>query len=86
MAPAASAFARAAVGRKSAKSMARFLEEDVLPVYREARLKLVRINTDGGREFGRAFSAKCLELGIEHHRLPPRSPDLNEFTLTRQAV
>ena len=72
-------FARAAGGRKSAKSMARFLEEDVLPVYREAKIRLVRINTDGGPEFGRAFSAKCLELGIEHHRLPPRSPDLNAF-------
>jgi len=72
-------FARAAGGRKSAKSMARFLEEDVLPVYREARVRLVRINTDGGPEFGKAFSAKCLELGIEHHRLPPRSPDLNAF-------
>jgi len=21
----------------------------------------------------------CLKLGIEHHRLPPRSPDLNAF-------
>ncbi len=72
-------FGRVRAGRKSAVSMARFLEEDVLPVYREARLKLVRINTDGGPEFGRAFTAKCLELGIEHHRLPPRSPDLNAF-------
>lgn len=72
-------FARARGGRKSAKSMARFLEEDVLPVYREAKIRLVRINTDGGPEFGRAFTQKCLELGIEHHRLPPRSPDLNAF-------
>ena len=72
-------FAGAKGGRKSAKSMARFLREDVAPVYREARIKLVRINTDGGPEFGRAFTAKCLELGIEHHRLPPRSPDLNAF-------
>lgn len=72
-------FARVRAGRKSAKSMARFLEEDVLPVYREAGIRLVRINTDGGPEFGRAFSQKCLELGIEHHRLPPRSPDLNAF-------
>jgi transposase InsO family protein len=72
-------FARVRAGRKSAKSMARFLEEDVLPVYREAKIRLVRINTDGGPEFGRAFTQKCLELGIEHHRLPPRSPDLNAF-------
>ena len=72
-------FARAHSGRKSAKSMARFLEEDVLPIYREAKIRLVRINSDGGPEFGKAFSAKCLELGIEHHRLPPRSPDLNAF-------
>jgi len=72
-------FARARGGRKSAKSMARFLEEDVLPVYREAQIRLVRINTDGGPEFGRAFTRACLELGIEHHKLPPRSPDLNAF-------
>lgn len=72
-------FARAAGGRKSAKSMARFLFEDVAPVYREAKITLVRINTDGGPEFGRAFTEACLRLGIEHHRLPPRSPDLNAF-------
>ena len=72
-------FARGRGGRKSAESMARFLEEDVAPVYREARIKLVRINTDGGPEFGKAFTAMCLRLGIEHHRLPPRSPDLNAF-------
>ena len=72
-------FARARGGRKSAKSMARFLIEDVAPVYREAKIKLVRINTDGGPEFGKAFTRACLDLGIEHHRLPPRSPDLNAF-------
>ena len=72
-------FARAKGGRKSAKSMAAFLIEDVAPMYREAKLRLVRINTDGGPEFGRAFTRACLELGIEHHRLPPRSPDLNAF-------
>ena len=72
-------FARVRAGRKSAKSMARFLREDVAPVYREAKIRLVRINTDGGPEFGREFTRACLELGIEHHRLPPRSPDLNAF-------
>lgn len=72
-------FAKAQGGRKSAKSMARFLAEDVAPVYREAKIALVRINTDGGPEFGKAFTATCLKLGIEHHRLPPRSPDLNAF-------
>ena len=59
--------------------MARFLEEDVLPIYRQAKIRLVRINTDGGPEFGRAFTQICLKLGIEHHKLPPRSPDLNAF-------
>ena len=72
-------FGRVRSGRKSAKSMAAFLIEDVAPVYREAMIRLVRINTDGGPEFGRAFTQACLELGIEHHRLPPRSPDLNAF-------
>ncbi len=72
-------FGRAKGGRKSAVAMARFLEHDVVPLYREAKIRLVRINTDGGPEFGRAFTRKCLELGVEHHRLPPRSPDLNAF-------
>lgn len=72
-------FARATGGRKSAKCMAAFLEQDVLPVYRGAKLRLVRINTDGGPEFGRAFTQMCLQLGIEHHKLPPRSPDRNAF-------
>lgn len=72
-------FARVRAGRKSAASMARFLREDVAPAYREAGIRLLRINTDGGPEFGKAFTRACLELGIEHHRLPPRSPDLNAF-------
>lgn len=72
-------FGRARAGRKGAVSMARFLIEDVAPVYRQAKIKLLRINTDGGPEFGRAFTKACLALGIEHHRLPPRSPDLNAF-------
>lgn len=72
-------FGRAQGGRKSAKAMARFLERDVVPAYRKAGIRLVRINTDGGPEFGKAFTQKCHELGIEHHRLPPRSPDLNAF-------
>jgi len=72
-------FARVRAGRKSAKSMARFLVEDLAPAYREAKIRLIRINTDGGPEFGTAFTRACLELGIEHHRLPPRSPDLNAF-------
>ncbi len=45
-------FGRAQGGRKSAKAMARFLERDVVPVYRRAGIRLVRINTDGGPEFG----------------------------------
>ena len=72
-------FARVRAGRKSAASMARFLAEDVAPAYREAGIRLLRINTDGGPEFGRAFTKACLELAIEHHKLPPRSPDLNAF-------
>ncbi len=72
-------FGRVRGGRKSATSMARFLEEDVLPAYREAKIKLGRINTDGGPEFGKKFTETCLGLGIEHHKLPPRSPNLNAF-------
>ncbi len=72
-------FARVRAGRKSATGMARFLEEHVVPAYREAGIRIVRINTDGGPEFGAEFSRTCRRLGIEHHRLPPRSPDLNAF-------
>ena len=35
--------------------------------------------TDNGPEFGRAFGEACRAAGVRHHRIPPRSPNLNAF-------
>lgn len=66
-------------GRKTARRMAAILEAQVVPTYREAGIRIQRISTDGGPEFGRPFTRACQRLGIVHRRLPPRSPDLNAF-------
>jgi transposase InsO family protein len=71
--------ARVIAGPKSAAAMARFLREDVLPTCARAGLRLVTATTDNGPEFGRAFGAACHEAGVRHHRIPPRSPNLNAF-------
>lgn len=71
--------ARAAAGEKSAAAMAAFLEHDVVPAVRAAGRQLRRVTTDNGPEFGAAFGATCRRLGLEHHRIPPRSPNLNAF-------
>ena len=44
-----------------------------------AGLRLVTATTDNGPEFGRAFGAACRAAGVRHHRIPPRSPNLNAF-------
>jgi transposase InsO family protein len=73
-------FARTKAGKKSAQTMADFLEHDIAPGYREAGIDLVEVVTDGGPEFtGRAFGRACARLGIRWHKLPPRSPNLNAF-------
>jgi transposase InsO family protein len=71
--------ARVIAGDKTAAVMARFLVEDVLPLIRRAGLRLVTATTDNGPEFGRAFGAACRAAGVDHHRIPPRSPNLNAF-------
>ena len=71
--------ARVIAGDKGAAVMARFLLEDVLPAVRRAGLRLVRATTDNGPEFGRVFGAACRAAEVEHHRIPPRSPNLNAF-------
>lgn len=71
--------ARVIAGPKSAVAMARFLADDVLPTCERAGLCLVTATTDNGPEFGRAFTASCNAAGVEHHRIPPRSPNLNAF-------
>jgi transposase InsO family protein len=71
--------ARVIAGPKSAAAMARFLADEVLPTCERAGLRLVTATTDNGPEFGRAFTAACTAAGVEHHRIPPRSPNLNAF-------
>ena len=66
-------------GDKSAAVMARFLTEDVLPACERAGLRLVTATTDNGPEFGRTFGEACRAAGVRHHRIPPRSPNLNAF-------
>jgi transposase InsO family protein len=73
------AIARVMAGAKTAAAMARFLLEDVLPATRRAGLRLVTATTDNGPEFARTFSAACATAGVRHHRIPPRSPNLNAF-------
>ncbi|MBA3235493.1 MAG: transposase, partial [Chloroflexi bacterium] len=71
--------ARVLAGAKTAAAMARFLVEDVLPAIRRAGLRLVTATTDNGPEFARRFAEACLAAGVHHHRIPPRSPNLNAF-------
>lgn len=71
--------ARVIAGDKTAAVMARFLADDVLPVCRAAGLRPVTATTDNGPEFGHLFGEACRAGGVRHHRIPPRSPNLNAF-------
>lgn len=71
--------ARVIAGDKTAQVMARFLADDVLPACRRAGLELVTATTDNGPEFGRGFGEACRQAAVRHHRIPPRSPNLNAF-------
>jgi transposase InsO family protein len=73
------AIARVVAGDKTAAVMARFLATDVVPTVHQARLSLATATTDNGPEFGRAFGEACAVAGVRHHRIPPRSPNLNAF-------
>jgi len=73
------AIARVIAGPKGAAAMARFLHEDVLPTCGRAGLTLATATTDNGPEFARAFTEACRRAGVRHHRIPPRSPNLNAF-------
>jgi transposase InsO family protein len=71
--------ARVVAGDKTATVMARFLAENVVPACGRAGLTLGTATTDNGPEFGRAFGETCRLTGVRHHRIPPRSPNLNAF-------
>jgi transposase InsO family protein len=73
------AIARVVAGDKTAAAMARFLRHDVLPAIRRAGLELTTATTDNGPEFGRVFGDACAATAVRHHRIPPRSPNLNAF-------
>jgi transposase InsO family protein len=66
-------------GEKTAREAARFLTDDVAPVFSEAGIPFGQATVDGGPEFQGDFRRACAELGVRRHQLPPRSPDLNAF-------
>lgn len=71
------AVCRLVAGDKSAAEAARFVDE-VTAVLAGLRVPLRRVLTDNGPEFtGKAFTARLAGLGVDHVRIPPRSPNHN---------
>ena len=65
------------VGDKTAAVAAAFLDH-LGKALRRHGITLTGILTDNGPEFtGMAFKARAGELGLDHHRIPPRSPNHN---------
>jgi transposase InsO family protein len=65
------------VGDKTAAVAALFLDH-LKKALRKTGITLHGVLTDNGPEFvGKAFKARVIELGLEHHRIPPRSPNHN---------
>lgn len=71
------AVARVVAGEESAAAAARFLRDDVVPVFRELHIGLMTATVDGGPGFQGEFRRACSQLGIVRHQLPARSPNLN---------
>lgn len=68
---------RLIVGDKGAQAAASFLDE-VQAALGEIGVELAGVLTDNGPEFtGRAFRDHAVEVGVAHHRIPPRSPNHN---------
>jgi transposase InsO family protein len=66
---------RLIVGDKGAPAAARFLDQ-VQAALGDLDVELTGVLTDNGPEFtGRAFRDHAADLGIDHHRIPPRSPN-----------
>ena len=65
------------VGDKTATVAARFLDH-LKKSLRKHGITLSGVLTDNGPEFiGKAFQARAADLGLVHHRIPPRSPNHN---------
>lgn len=63
----------------TAPTAVHFLGAHVVPGYQRASHRIRAVLTDGGPEFQRAFTAACIELGIEHRRTKPRHSWTNGF-------
>jgi transposase InsO family protein len=69
--------AKLIVGEKSAERSAAFVDE-VIAILDDIGIELRGVLSDNGPEFaGKAFTSHMDELGITHHRIPPRSPNHN---------
>lgn len=65
------------VGDKSAAVAAAFLDH-LKKALRKHGITLTGVLSDNGPEFvGKAFKTRAAELGLVHHRIPPRSPNYN---------
>jgi len=65
------------VGDKTAAVAAAFLDH-LKKALRKHGIKLEGVLTDNGPEFiGKAFKTHAADLGLVHHRIPPRSPNHN---------
>jgi transposase InsO family protein len=65
------------VGDKTAAVAARFLDP-LKKALRKQGITLAGVLTDNGSEFtGKDFKTRAGELGLAHHRIPPRSPNHN---------
>lgn len=71
------AVAQLVVGDKTATVAAGFLDH-LRTALRRHGITLAGVLTDNGPEFtGKAFTTRVAELGLDHHRIPPRSPNHN---------
>jgi transposase InsO family protein len=65
------------VGEKTAAVAAAFLDH-LKKALRRHGITLTGVLSDNGPEFtGKAFKTRVGELGLDHHRIPPRSPNHN---------
>jgi transposase InsO family protein len=65
------------VGDKTA-AVAALLLDHLKKALRKHGITLDGVLTDNGPEFvGKAFKARASEMGLHHHRIPPRSPNHN---------